>query len=89
MSSDGGLSLKAKMNLLVDLAKIMNELHNLATPMAHGSITSHNIFLDFEVGRDQPKVRISELEMNDFKRYANMFYNYRSTSVWSAPECLK
>ena len=27
--------------------------------------------------------------MNDFKRYANMFYSYRSISVSSAPECLR
>ncbi len=27
--------------------------------------------------------------MSDFKRYANMFYSYRSVSVWSAPELLK
>ena len=27
--------------------------------------------------------------MNDFKRYANMFYSYRCVSVSSAPECLK
>ena len=27
--------------------------------------------------------------MSDFKRYANMFYSYRSVTVWSSPECLK
>ena len=27
--------------------------------------------------------------MSDFKRYANMFYSYRSVTVWSPPECLK
>mmetsp|Transcript_27074 Transcript_27074/g.33591 ORF Transcript_27074/g.33591 Transcript_27074/m.33591 type:complete len:133 (+) Transcript_27074:1786-2184(+) len=26
--------------------------------------------------------------MSDFKRYANMFFSYRSLSVYSAPECL-
>lgn len=36
-----------------------------------------------------PAVKIGELELSDFKRYANMFYNYRSLSVNSAPECLK
>lgn len=36
-----------------------------------------------------PLVRLGELEMSDFKRYANMFYNYRSVSVWAPPECLK
>jgi len=34
-------------------------------------------------------VRIGELEMSDFKRYANMFYSYRNVSVWSPPENLK
>ena len=56
--------------------------------MMHGSLTSHNVFLDFQEDLDQPKVRLGELEMSDFKRYANMFYNYRSASVWSSPECL-
>ena len=27
--------------------------------------------------------------MTDLKKYANMFYNYRPCSVWSAPEVLK
>ena len=27
--------------------------------------------------------------MNDFKRYANMFYSYKSVSFSSAPECLR
>ena len=36
-----------------------------------------------------PKVRLGELEMSDFKKYANMFYSYRAVSVWSPPECLK
>ena len=27
--------------------------------------------------------------MSDFKRYANMFYSYKSVSVWSPPESLK
>ena len=57
--------------------------------MAHGSLTSHNIFLDFEEDVENPQVRLGELEMGDFKKYANMFYNYRSVSVWSPPECLK
>ena len=36
-----------------------------------------------------PKVRIGELEMNDFKRYANMFYSYKCVTVCSPPECLE
>ena len=27
--------------------------------------------------------------MSDFKRYAQMFFSYRSVNVWSAPECLR
>lgn len=36
-----------------------------------------------------PVVKVGELELSDFKRYANMFFSYRCVSVWSAPECLK
>ena len=57
--------------------------------MTHGSLTSHNIFLDFDEDVENPQVRLGELEMGDFKKYANMFYNYRSVSVWSPPESLK
>ena len=84
-----GLSLKVKINLLIDLAKVLNQFHTLAVPMTHGSLTSHNIFLDFDEDVENPQVRLGELEMGDFKKYANMFYNYRSVSVWSPPECLK
>lgn len=35
------------------------------------------------------RVYVSELELNDFKKYANMFGSYRCISVWSSPECLK
>ena len=27
--------------------------------------------------------------MKALAKYASLFYNYRTTSVWSAPECLK
>jgi serine/threonine protein kinase len=32
---------------------------------------------------------VSEFELGDLKRYANMFYSYRNVSVWSPPEVLK
>lgn len=32
---------------------------------------------------------MSEIELSEFKKYANMFYSYRNVSVWSAPEVLK
>ena len=33
-------------------------------------------------------MKISDLENLDFMEYANLFYNYRISSVWSPPECL-
>ena len=66
----------------------MNQFHTLATPMAHGSLNPHNIFVDYSQGLDNPKVLLGEIEMSDFKRYANMFYTYRSVTVYSPPECL-
>ena len=83
-----GLSLAKKIAVLIQVAKVLSQFHSLGSPYAHGSLNSHNIFVDLDNG-SKPKVRIGEFEMSDFKRYANMFYGYRSTSVWSAPECLK
>lgn len=78
-----------KIDVLLELAKILSQFHSLAIPFAHGSITSHNVFVEFDAETDKPRVRIGELEMKDFKKYANMFYAYRCVTVWSPPECLK
>lgn len=67
----------------------MNQFHSLGYPFAHGNLNSHNVFVEFDEETSKPHVRIGELEMNDFKRYANMFYSYRNVSVWSSPESLK
>lgn len=83
------LSLSKKIAVLLELARILSQFHSLAVPIAHGSITSHNVFVSFDEQSERPRVRIGEFEMRDFKKYANMFYSYRSVSVWSAPECLK
>ena len=34
-------------------------------------------------------MRVGDIEIGDFKKYANLFYSYRSASVSSAPEALK
>jgi hypothetical protein len=81
-----------KISICLRLARILNTLHSLSTPLAHGSITSHNLLfdLDFEGDPMKPfKLYLAELELHDFKKYANMFGNYRCASVWSSPECLK
>ena len=67
----------------------MNQLHNLGYPMTHGNLNSHNVFVEVGAEEETPVIRIGELEMSDFKRYANMFFSYRSISVYSAPECLE
>ena len=88
--SDGGeLSLVQKIAILVELAKVMGQMHSLASPIAHGNLNSHNVFVEFDPETEEPKIRIGELEMSDFKKYANMFYAYRCVSVWSPPECLR
>jgi len=88
--SEDGISLDKKILVLIELATILHTLHGLGQPTAHGSLNTHNIFVEFpleETGK--PVIKLGELELSDFKRYANMFYNYRSVSVYSAPECLK
>lgn len=34
------------------------------------------------------KVHIDGIELTEIKKYANMFINYKSVSVWSSPEVL-
>ena len=90
--SEEGLDLRKKIAVLLELAKVLNQFAILASPLAHGNLNSHNVFVDLTCDSgsdDPPKIKLGELEMSDFKRYANMFYSYRSVSVWSAPECLK
>jgi len=71
----------------------MNTFHstkNLKRP--HGHLTSHNVFVEIPENPDEVdnlKVMVSEIELTEFKKYANMFYSYRNVSVWSAPEVLK
>lgn len=50
-------------------------------PLFHG----HNVFV--EIPEDSSEMEWADLK--DLGKYANMFYNYRPTNVWSAPECLK
>jgi len=69
----------------------MLTLHNIKIIKWYGHLTSHNIFVDIKKlgkGEFQLKIRIAELELLDFMEYGNMFFNYRMTSVWSAPELL-
>lgn len=67
-------------------------MHNLDYIKSHGHLSSHNIFVDLkkvESGTFEVSIRVSDFENLDFMEYGNMFYNYRMSSVWSAPEVLK
>ena len=67
-------------------------ISNLSSIRIHGHLTSHNIFVDLKkiaIGTFEIKVRIGDLENMDFMEYGNIFYGYKYTSVWSAPEALK
>jgi hypothetical protein len=92
-TSDKGINTELmKVAICLRLARIINTLHSLEPPIAHGNLNSHNVFIEVDSTEDlnKPfKVQVSEVELSDFKKYANMFYSYRSVSVWSAPECLK
>lgn len=39
-------------------------------------------------GDNELRVAIDGMEINALKRFANIFYSYRPTSVWSSPEVL-
>lgn len=59
---------------------------------SHGHLSSHNVFVEIPENPDEVdnlKIMVSEIELSEFKKYANMFYSYRNVSVWSAPEVLK
>lgn len=83
-----------KLTILIQLAKILNTFHCLRhKTWAHGNLTPHNIFVDLPKNIDdietELRVQVDGIELTDLKKYANMFYSYRSVSVWSAPEVLK
>ena len=55
-------------------------------------LTSHNVFIDIKNVKGKVysvNLKIGDLELNDFIEYGNLFYSYRITSAWSAPELLK
>ena len=66
-------------------------IHNLGGIKCHGHLSSHNIMVELKKlgeGKYWMKVRLADLENLDYMQYANMFYDYRIASVWSAPEVL-
>ena len=79
--------------ILARLAKIINTFHTLCTPLLHGHLSSHNVFVsipDNEQDLDTKiVVQIDGIELTDLKKYANKFSTYRNCNVWSAPEVLK
>ena len=69
----------------------MLTIQSLGNIKCHAHLTSHNIFVEVrKLGRDafELKLRVSDMEIQDFMEYSNMFFNYRIASVWSSPECL-
>lgn len=58
-SDPQGMSLLTKVDILVNLAKLMNTLHSLPSPLAHGNLNPHNIFVTFETdseGNELPQI---------------------------------
>lgn len=84
--------IRIKYEIAFQIARIMLTIHNLSSIKHHGHLTSHNVFVDLKkigIGTFEIKVRIADIELFDFMEYSNMFFNYRITSVWSAPEALQ
>lgn len=70
----------------------MFTIHNLKEIKYHGHLTSHNVFVDIRklgVATFSVKIRLADLETFDLMTYANMFFDYRIASAWSAPEVLQ
>ena len=51
-------------------------------PIAHGHLTSRNIFVDLKT----MKVLIGDYGMQTLKKFCKMFNGYSMLSNWSAPE---
>ena len=87
------MTVSQKLGVLLKIARIVNTMHNLNPPICHGNLNTQNIFIEVkqedEDSTPEYLIRLGEIEMADFKKYANLFYSYRSTSVSSAPENLK
>ena len=73
-----------KLQLSLSLARVLYTLHSFQPPLAHGHITSHNLFVSGS------QLLLSDLDLLPLLKYANTFYDYRNfCSVWSPPEVLK
>jgi len=86
------VKIRIKYEIAFYLSKIMFTIQHLPYVKAHGHLTSHNIFIKLtkqNSKRFKIKVRLGDLECSDIMLYSNMFYDYRISSVWSAPEVLK
>lgn len=81
------LSYGLKLHICIEIAKIINTFHYMQPPIVHGHLTPHNIFIRLEDG--DLRLRVGDTELTDLQKYANMFYSYRTVSVYSSPECLK
>eukprot|EP00347_Sterkiella_histriomuscorum_P021348 403334300 len=81
------LDYRVKYQICLDVAKIFYTLQQFNPPLCHGHLTSHNVFI--ELNKENLKVVLADLELMPLCKYANTFYDYRSASVWSPPECLK
>ena len=83
---------RIKYEIALQISRILLTIENLSTLQKHGHLTSHNIFVNLKkiaVGTFEIMVRVGDIENYDFMEYGSLFYNYRYTSVWSAPEALK
>lgn len=84
------LSLTMKLTICLRIARILNTLHQ--QHLFYGNLSSHNLMFEPNFSKDPQqmfKLYLTELELQDFMKYANMFGSYRNASVWSAPEVLK
>jgi hypothetical protein len=82
------LDKESKIEICLEIAKILFTLNMIQPPIHHGHLSSHNIFIELCNVEKCFKVKLSELEMFPLIKFANTFSGYRNVSVWSAPECL-
>jgi hypothetical protein len=84
--------IRIKQEIAYQLSRILLTIHNLTQIKYHGHLSSHNIFVDIKKISEMNFnvfVKISDIENGDFMEYANMFFNYKISSVWSSPEVLE
>lgn len=78
-----GTSFKVKIRMALDIAKCIDDMHQLQPPIIHGHLNINNVILDNEF-----KILIDGIFFIALKKYYTLNSNYCYKTVYTAPEFL-